>query len=249
MIQRSVTAAALALLLLAGLSGAALANPDNKKNDAEDRDGQSRHESGQLNHLPLVFGNGSFMRVVQVFMLLQEVTYVTTTAFGVDFTSDDRVGLGGLPVVGGLFEKTYDADDFTPENRVGSVFRSGDDTMAVVLTGDSVLDGHKIVFFNGKGHYEVVERPKLTEVSPASLAQLGTIPSMEQLIRGQAAMDVVRILAGMTATTVPPADSKLPVLGDVPSLQSLFVGTAHQGDDQELLIMLRPSLVMGDETS
>ncbi|NIA71031.1 hypothetical protein HBA54_20740 [Pelagibius litoralis] len=248
MIQRLVTAVALALLLLAGLSGAALANPDNKK-DSEERDGQSRHESGPLNHVPLVFGDNDFMRMVQVVMLLREVAYISTTALGVDFTSDDRVGLGGLPVLGGLFDKTYDADDFTEENRIGSVFRSGDDTMAVVLTGDSALDGQKIVFFNGKGHYEVVERPRLTEVSPASLLQLGTIPSMEQLIRGQAAKEVVRILAGITATTTPSADSKLPVMGDMPLLQSLFVGTAHEGEDDTLLIMLRPSIVMGDESS
>lgn len=248
MIQRSVTAAVLAALLMLGWSGASLANPENK-NASEGRDGQSRHESGPLNHIPLVFGNNQFMRMVQVFVLLRDVSYVATTAFGVDFTSDDRVGLDGVPVLGGLFDKTYDADDFTEENRIGSVFRAGDDTMAVVLTGDRAVDGYQVVFFNGKGHYEISGRPKLTEVSPTSLAQLGTIPSIEQLVRGQAALEVVRILAGLTATTVPPADSKLPVLNDLPLLRGAFAGTAHEGDDNTLLIMLRPSLVMGDETS
>lgn len=247
MIQRSVTAAVLAVFLVMGGSGAALADP-NERNNSEGRDGQSRHESGPLNHIPLVFGNNKFMRMVQVVVLLREVTYVTTTALGVDFTSDDRVSLDGVPVLGGLFGKTYDADDFSEENRIGSVFRAGDDTMAVVLTGDRAVDGYQVVFFNGKGHYEISGRPKLTEVSPTSLAQLGTIPSIEQLLRGQAALEVVRILAGLTATTVPPADSKLPVLGDLPLLQGAFAGTAHEGDDDELLIMLRPSIVMGDET-
>lgn len=248
MIQRSVTAAVLAAFLVLGWSGAVLADPS-ESNDSEGRDGKSRHESGPLNHIPLVFGNGDFMKLVQVVMLLQEVTYVSTTAFGVDFTSDDRVGLDGVPVLGGLFNKTYDADDFTEENRVGSVFRAGDDTMAIVLTGERAMDGYQVVFFNGKGHYEIAGRPKLTEVSPASLAQLGNIPSIEQLVRGQAAKDVVRILAGLTATTIPSADSKLPVMSDVPLLRGAFAGTAHEGDDNMLLIMLRPSLVMGDETS
>jgi hypothetical protein len=245
MFVRSFTAAALAgLLALAPLGAQANQEPDKQ----EERDGQSRHESGQLNHLPLVFGNDRFMRVVQVVMILQEVTYLTTTAFGVDFKSDDRVGLGGLPVLGGLFEKSYEADDFTEENRVGSVFRSGDDKLAVVLTGPTALDGYRVVVFNGKGHYEIGGRPKLTEVSPASLLQLGSIPSMAQLIRGQAAKETVQLLAGLTAGTAPPPDPKVQALADVPLLQKLLLGTAHEDDDNNLMILLRTSIVMGDES-
>lgn len=243
MFQRPFIAAALAAVLLALAPVAAQATQEKKQ--SEDRDGQSRHESGQLNHLPLAFGNDRFMRVVQVVMLLQQVTYLATTALGVDFESDDRIGVPGL---GGLFGKTYDSDDFTEENRVGSVFRDGDDKLAVVLTGDSALDGYKVVVFNGKGHYEIRSRPAIVDISPSSLLQLGAIPSMEQLIRGQAAKETVQLLAGLIAGKAPQTESKLPVLGDIPQLGSLFVGTAHKDDDKNLMLMIRPSLVMGDDS-
>ena len=245
MFQRPFIAAALAAVLLALAPVAAQANPENRNKDSEKRDGHSRNESGELGHLPLVFGNDRFMRIVQVVVLLQTVTYVSTTAFGVDFESDDRIG---MPFLGGLFGKTYDADSFTEENRVGSVFRDGDDKLAVVLTGDSALDGYKIVVFNGKGHYEIRERPKIVDISPTSLVDLGAIPSMQQLIRGQAAMETVQLLAGLISGKAPETESKVPVLGDLPLLGSLFVGTAHKDDEKNLMLMIRPSLVMGDDS-
>ncbi len=247
MFKRSFVAVALAAVFLAlAPAGAVRANPDQDQED--DRDGQSRHEVGQLNHLPLVLADNRFMRVVQIVVLLRTVQYLSLTAAGVDFNSDDRVGLGGVPVIGGLFEKTYDEDDFTEENRIGSVFRDGDGTMAVVLSSERPLDGVKFVVFNGKGHYEVREGPKLTEVAPTSLAQLGAIPSMEQLLRGQAAKETVQLLAGLLASGTPKTETPLPALGDIPLLQKQFLGTAHEGDDDELVLMIRPSIVMGDES-
>ncbi|MGD1880363.1 MAG: hypothetical protein ACFB13_23025 [Kiloniellaceae bacterium] len=246
MVERRFIAAALALLLAVSAPAGALANQNGNNDDNERRDTQSRHETGPLNHLPLVFADQRFMNVVRVVVMLRTVTYVSAAAFGIDFESTDRVGIDGLPVSGGLFEKTYRADDFTSDNRIGSVFRDGDDTMAVVLAGDTPLDGQRIVVFNGKGQYTVRERPKITDISPSQLTDLGALPTMQQLLRGQAAKETVQMLTGLLLDPAP--ETNTPALADMPLLRQQFIGTAHEGDDDTLLIMIRPSLVMGDES-
>src|SRR3546814_15774014 len=80
-------------------------------------------------------------------VMMQSWTYQLSMAAGVDATSQNRVGLGGL--FGGIFAETYSADDFVKSLEVGSVYRAGDDPIAVALQDDLQLEDYRVIVFKG----------------------------------------------------------------------------------------------------
>src|SRR5690606_752192 len=95
-------------------------------------------------------------------VMMQSWTYQLSMASGVDVTSQNRVSLGGL--FGGVFAESYSAKDFVKSLEVGSVYRAGDDTIAVALKDDLRLEDYRIIVFNGDNQYDVRERPALQQI-------------------------------------------------------------------------------------
>src|SRR3546814_16045877 len=84
-------------------------------------------------------------------------------AAGVDATSQNRVSLGGL--FGGIFAETYSADDFVKSLEVGSVYRAGDETIAVALKDDLHLEDYRVIVFNGDNQYDMRDRPTIRPIA------------------------------------------------------------------------------------
>jgi hypothetical protein len=251
MFQRSfvaaVTAAALlATTLLATTPGAVQANPDQQQQDR--RDGQSRHELGPYSYLPLVLANARRLQIAAIVLMMQRATYLTLMSAGVDPTSASRVGLGGVPVLGGLFSKTYGPDDFTDDKDVGTVYFAGDDTLALALEGDMKLEDYKIIVFNGEHQYDLRARPQLQQIPPERLAQLGAVTVVSQLLTRTIAPEGMTLITGLKPDGNPGLEPGVPVLQDLPMLRRFFAGDVYRGGDKTLLIMVRPSIVAGDES-
>jgi general secretion pathway protein D len=66
-------------------------------------------------------------------------------------------------------------------------------------------------------------------------------------VRGDAPRDTTIVLGGLTQTSAPETESKVPVLGDIPVLRSNLLGGAYEIEDAELVILIRPTIIMGDE--
>jgi len=250
MFQRSsvaaITAAALlATTLLATTPGAVQANPDLQQ---DRRDGQSRHEIGPYSYLPLVLANARRLQIAAVVLMMQRATYVTLMSAGVDPTSANRVGLGGVPVLGGLFSKTYGPDDFTDDKDVGTVYFAGDDKLAVALQGDMKLEDYQIIVFNGEYQYDLRARPQLQQIPPERLAQLGAVTVVSQLLTRTITPEGMTLITGLKPDGNPGLEPGVPVLQDLPMLRRFFAGDVYRGDDKTLLIMVRPSIVAGDES-
>jgi len=242
----AITAAALlATTLLATTPGAVQANPDQQQ---DRRDGQSRHEIGPYSYLPLVLANARRLQIAAVVLMMQRATYVTLMSAGVDPTSANRVGLGGVPVLGGLFSKTYGPDDFTDDKDVGTVYFAGDDKLAVALQGDMKLEDYQIIVFNGEYQYDLRARPQLQQIPPERLAQLGAVTVVSQLLTRTITPEGMTLITGLKPDGNPGLEPGVPVLQDLPMLRRFFAGDVYRGDDKTLLIMVRPSIVAGDES-
>jgi hypothetical protein len=236
MIKRTLIAALVAALV--ALPVATLANPD-QQNDQQ-RDGQSRYEVAPYNYLPLVLANQYRLRVAMMVIMMQSWTYQLMMAPGVEVTSQNRVGLGGL--FGGVFAKIYSADDFLKSLEVGSVYQAGDDTIAVALKDDLRLEDYRIIVFNGDNQYDLRDRPAIRQIDRGRLAQFGLLTMVQSMLNHTLAPEGVRMVAGFeTAADGTPI---APQLHDLPALRQFMIGKVYMGDNNTLLVVIPPTIVL-----
>lgn len=172
---------------------------------------------------------------------------VAEASFGVDFDNLDRVDVSDVPLFGSLFDRPLQAGDLTDANRVGAVYDAGDGTLAAVMDDDIDISDITISVVNGKGRFNFVMRPRVVETVPSALGAFGTLRSVQTTMAGAASHDTTLLLGGLTDRKVPAGEHKMPLLGDIPMLQSLFRGTVHQRDERELLILVKPSIIVREE--
>lgn len=240
MIKRTVVAATVAALLVLQGPAAALANPDQQNN--EQREGQSRYEVAPFNYLPLVLAHQMRLRIAMMVVMMQSWTYQLMMAPGVDPTSQNRVGLGG--VFGGLFAKTYSAEDFLKSLEVGSVYQAGEDTIAVALKDDLRLEDYRVIVFNGDYQYDLRDRPVLRQIDRQRLAQFGLLTMVQALLNYSLNPEGVRVMAGLDPNAPDPADLTPPQLHDLPALRKLMIGKVYIGSNNTLLVVIPPAIVL-----
>jgi hypothetical protein len=244
MFKRGVIAVVVAALLAVQLPSAVLAN-DNGGGGSErnqQRDTQSRNEQNALQALPLLLANDAQMRVIMMIFMMQRITYQLFMAPGVNVTSQNRVGLGGL--FGGVFSKTYSADDFLKSLEVGSVYRDGTDKVAIALKGDLRLEDYRVIVFNGENQFDVTGRPQVQQIDPQVLAQLGALSIIVQLLGNTLVPVAFKEVAEMQADGTIAADLTPQDQTDLLLLRKLLVGKVYLGANNTLLILIPPAIVL-----
>ena len=237
MFRKFVTMIALALVLALHLPAGVRANPDQKN---EQRDGQSRYEVAPYNYLPLVLANQYRLRIAMMVIMMQSWTYSLLMQAGVEQVSQNRVGLGGL--FGGIFAQTYSAENFVKSLEVGSVYRAGDDTIAVAMKDDLRLEDYRVIVFNGDYQYDISDRPTLRQIERARLAQFGMLTVVQSLLSHTLAPEGVWQVAGFdTAADGTPI---APQLHDLPALRQLMIGKVYRGSNNTLLVVIPPAIVL-----
>lgn len=252
MFARRVVAVATLVGLMVGVMtlvpGPALATQKGGDDSQEDRrDGHSRHEGVRLGYVPVVVDDRGSLRINTVIVIQTRFIHVSPTSPGVDYKNLDVVDVGNVPLLGGLFGDRLDADDFNQGNRIGSAFLAGQNSLAAVIVDDVAVPDVRPTVVNGKGSYEIAGTPQAVETAPAGMGELVELPVIQNLMAGNLTSEQTMVIAGITATSVPENADKVPFLGDIPVLQRLFLGDVHRGGDRELHILIRPSIVMGDE--
>lgn len=239
MLRRFLVSVLMAAVLVTQVSAGALARQEQRDHDQQ-RDGQSRYELAPMAYLPLVLANQYRLRIAMMVIMMQSWSYQLMMAPGVQPVSQNRVGLGGL--FGGLFAATYSADDFVKSLEVGSVYRAGDDTIAVALKDDLRLEDYRIIVFNGDYQYDLNDRPVLRQIDRERLAQFGLITMVQAMLNHTLAPEGVRLVAGFdTAADGTPV---APQLHDLPALRKLMIGKVYVGDANTLLVVIPPAIVL-----
>lgn len=237
--KRRLIAATVAALLVVQGPMTALANPD--KQNQQSRDGQSRYEVAPYNYLPLVLANEVRLRIALMVVMMQSWTYQLSMSPGVDATSQNRVGLGGL--FGGILAETYSAENFVKSLEVGSVYRAGDDTIAVALKDDLHLEDYRVIVFNGDNQYDMRDRPAIRQIERERLAQFGVLTMVSAMLNHTLNPAGVRLLADLE-TTADGTELVPPQLHDLPQLRKALVGKVYMGSDNTLLVVIPPAIVL-----
>ena len=242
MFKRSLSAAMVAAMLLMPMPGAVWATQnDDNKNNREQRDGHSRYEGKYLDHVPVVLNSRQSMRVLSIIWMMQQLTYITLTNLGVDMVTRDRAGLGGLPLIGGLFHETYDVNDYGEDNAVGSVFFAPG-KLVVALKNNLKLEDLKVVILDTKNQYRLQGAPEVNQVPAESLAQLGLVPIFNQMLLHLAAPEAAAALGSWTPAAAESDPNFLQNLGadvlpHLPMMSRHYFGRAYLGPNNTLLII------------
>ena len=243
----SVLAVILVVMLGVPEPGQAKIKGGNSQENEEQRDGQSRHESGRRTYVPLTTAGGDY-RVEQLVLIQTRFIYVAETSFGVDYESLDKVNLKDVPLIGSVFNRALDPEDLSEETRVGSVFKAGENTLAAVVSDEIDIGGLTLEVVNGNGTFQLLMQPKIIETAPDGLGELGSIPVIQNILAGTATPEATIFVGGLTRDSELEDMNKVPYLGDVPGLQALFEGTAHEGPENQLLIFITPSILIPEES-
>ncbi len=241
MVLRHFAIAALAVPLLVLMPAAAQATEQKQQDQSEQRDGHSRYEGKSLSHVPVVLNSRESMRVISIVMMLEQVTYITLTSLGVDMVSRDRIGVGGVPLIGGLFQETYDVDDYSQDNAVGSVFATPG-KLVVALKNNLKLEDFQVVILDTNNQYQLQGAPAVDQVSAECRAGLGLIPIFSQMLLHLAAPEAATALGNYTPAAVESDPNLLQNLGadmlpHIPIMARHYFGRAYVGPNNTLVII------------
>ena len=240
--QRRFAAAAAVLLLLLAPCGMAVAQ-EHGDDQGDDRDTKSRHEMRDLHYIPLTLGGGGREDIRNLVVIQARFITIKRTSFGIDAKNLDRVNVSEVPLLGSLFDKPLRAEDLNDDNRVGSVYSTGNGSLAAFINDDVPVGDLSVV--NGKYRYTPTGASEAAQASQLDLGDLGKLSSVQQAVTGQASAETTIVLRGLTTTSLPAVEDKVPVLAEVPQLRQFFRGSVHDLDD-ELIFFIRPSIIAGD---
>jgi len=239
------------------------------RNERPDSEGRGGTDDQLLYSMPLRLRNAQ-LAITTIFLLGVTQLFMLRTALGVDQRNQNRVNLGGIPLLGGLVQRSYGAGDFTPANRIGSIYVEGA-ALFVYLYPELLLNPQvrQLLFFNLLSSYalrdtfqpgtwqmmaalmpnfcaiETVRRVTEARLKRATPTAPTATPSGPSTAFAPGEMDHM-VMAGLISETTTPDKGGVPILGDIPLLNTLFAGTAHKTVDEQLLILIRPSIVAGD---
>ncbi len=247
-------------------SGAAFV--ERSRDDRRDSDGRGAIDDQILYNLPLRLRQAQFL-ITTVFLLGANQLFMLRMAAGVDQRNQNRLGLSGLPFLGSLVQRTYGAADFRPDNRIGAVYAEGT-ALFVFLFPELMLvpQVRQLVFFNTlysyllRDSYQAANWQALAALMPTFCAIGAVQRTINARLAGGGPSGSATPTPAVASSAISPAEmdtmvlgglvsderqgSGIPVLSDVPLLKSLFGGHVHKSQDDQLLILVRPSVVVGD---
>lgn len=241
--------AALTVLFLALSPAAGWATQQQDREKSEDKDGHSRYEVAPLSYLPLAIALSAQERILSMYILMRNLSYVVEMTSGVKVTSQNRISVGNI--FGGILAKTYSPADFVESLEVGTVYLAGDGLLAVAMQGDERLEDHRVIVFNGDNQYDPRALPSLQQISPNQLARLQFSSLMVELANHQLNGMLLGVIASLNRTSAPdlPAPEVSGELSpaqqtEIPMLRKLIVGKVYRGANNTLLVVIPPAIVL-----
>lgn len=269
------SAAALIVLALSlGAAWASDAGGNDGGGNSGGEGGREAVESWLVDHIKLNLTRSEVERVVHLFITKLErrrqteedssaerlniqPRQVLVDASIVEVIDVNKLDLTGIPLFGDLIGPEFNGDDMTEENKVGNVYSTGDGGLFVVLEPTALGDPGQInisrlIVFNDDYSNEV--KPLKANLNPSnseteeSLGKLAPLPSVRSVTTNVSIPDGGTILlGGLTQEEAQNDESQVPFLSDIPVLNRMFRGTAHQEGRSNLLILIKPSILVQEE--
>ncbi len=120
--------------------------------------------------------------------------------------------------------------------------------LAIVLPQAGALTAGTPVVLNRdcSHHLQGPRRPLQATDLAIQMPGFAAIPVVSRLFPGQPQDGNDLVLGGLNKQTTR-ASPDIPAFGDTPLLRQLLAGSVHAKDDSSLLILIRPSIILGNE--
>lgn len=154
----------------------------------------------------------------------------------------------------------FNIDDETPDeaNRVGNAYRAGQDSLFLALNSSVVeksatplLDFSSISLINRDNLIELDEpdfsQPLSQRDLNIALGELGQLGSVRTLTAPKVDLLNNSVVTGSLNEADYEGESKLPFVSEIPILKRFFVGTVHQDARRNLLILVKPHVLIESE--
>ena len=257
--------------LVFSIGTAAAENNNDGGNSSDGNGGRSAEESWIQDHIRLTYSDGQLEKILRILLTnLRRAPTQQTAESGatppkqvmidvglVEVNNVNKLDLSGVPLFGSFIGPEFNARDMTGGTKVGNVFRTGNGGLFLALEpqafgGEDTVDINRLVLFNQDFSYEV--KPLRLTLVPNLGAAEGGLGALAPLLSVRSVTTEVRLpdagtilLGGLKQEEHRNDESQLPFLGDIPQLGKLFAGTAHQADERTLLIMIKPSILAGED--
>ena len=252
---------------LIGRSASAFVERSNR-NERPDAEGRGGTDNQLIYSLPLRLRDRNLV-ITTIFLLGVTNLWMLRAAIGVDQRNENRANLGSIPLLGSLVQRSYGRGDFTADNRFGAIYAEAA-TLFIYLNPQLLRDPQvrQLLFFNLASSFllrdsyqpatwqmmaalmptfcaiEAVRRVTEARLNrPASTAPAAP-PAAPSTAFAPGEMDHMMV-AGLVSET-PSDKGGVPVLGDLPALNKLFAGAVHKTADDQMLMLVRPSIVVSD---
>lgn len=194
--------------------------------------------------------------ITSVFILGVSQLYLLRTSLGILQRNENRVGLSALPLLGALMQQSYSRDSFTNANRVGAAYAEGAALFIMMYPG-LLIDPkvRQFVMLNTLFSYRFNDEFQAANwaMMAAMMPTFCALQSVRQLFERRQLQTghntfgpepEPAVLQGLFDEASP--QPAVPYAGDVPVLKTLFAGHLHKSADEELLLLVRPSVTVGD---
>ena len=272
---RPLAAALMLAAALASVAALANQNQERRERDQQRNDRGGIEEAKTVHSISVATDRGQIL--ITTVLIMSNTGQVTgaVTRSGVRRVDEDRVDLGGLPLIGGLFggdEDDYDDEDGPPRLRVGIVYLYGD-TLTVDLSEPvpppAPLTPEQLQKLEeGAKPAQVAIESRIAGVSATGGAELGIdYDWQDRTIE----LDEFKLLNTSYSYRMPATQflnigytedapletasggtasggGKVPILGDIPLLGDLFrhrAGDAYL-EGRKLVVLIRPSIMEDD---
>ena len=250
--MRKLLAIGTALWLAVGVVGAAAGQDGGDKKERQGRDlGADKQILINPRFIPIVRTDLTRLEIDWVTLANGRKTIIADASQGLQQDDQDRLDLSFIPFLGAATKPRYTAEDVAPATRVGSAwFVDRGLYVALDPARAAIVDRMQIVVLNDTWSY--------TLQIPAKIIEFGETPAFDPIrdlpvFRDFAETKVILpdaqsiLIGGLDTTGAEERASKIPGLSDIPTLGRMFAGSAHQTDRENLIILIRPSIIASDD--
>lgn len=250
--MRKLLAIGTALWLAVGVAGAAADQNEGNQKERQGRDlGAGKQILINPRFIPIVRTDLTHLEIDWIALANGRKTIIADASQGLRQDDQDRLDLSFIPFLGAATQSRYTAADVAPATRVGSAWFV-DRSLFVALdpARAAIVDRMQIVVLNDTWSYTLQIPAKVIEFDKTpAFDPIRDLPVFRDFAETKVILPEAQslLIGGLDTAGAEERARKIPGLSDIPTLNRLFVGSAHQTDRKNLIILIRPSIIVSDD--
>jgi len=231
------------------IDGAVLADKSSKGNESQGGGQSGNQVNISVRLITVTTANSRRLGIDWVALSDGQSTLFADAGKGVSQEDQDRLDLSFVPLFGQATGRRYTAADVAPVTRVGSAWFL-DRVLFVALDPArmSLQNPPEIVVLNGK--FAFVMNASATRLDWVSRPEIDSITGLRPFRDFASNVSVPEsraiLIGGLDSPGCVEAAYRVPMLSEIPGLKHMFAGSAHRRENNQLVILIKPSIIAPD---